>query len=375
MSSALPIEATMTIVLSTMFAILIGMHSIQSPSNATSSRYDSRSLARSLPIQLPDPRTEPTKYCYESFCWKYTVVWIGIFGFIVVSQSYEYFTAWSYIFVCGGLAMPLVMQPVIYPRACTIKVKGKLISNPDAKRPFSERYSTKATLYLLTYSFIGNYWYTQYFYSVLKAKYTMPSHRLNDLPIAMFLATHFYFCTYHVCVSNSILRFVDLRYKSGWKKGVLFWFTVLFLSYFTAFMETLTISSFPYYSFEDRTVAYVWGSAFYGIYFLVSFPGFYYFDSDVDGKMNKNVSLWDAFTTACGHGMMILTLLDFVRLYLGIPLVIKGVAFAVTTWNTLVTWYYGEHMGNLASKLFTLWRLKTNTFLCDIANCKCTLNG
>ncbi|KAL3803144.1 hypothetical protein HJC23_003419 [Cyclotella cryptica] len=332
-NGALPIEATMTIVLSTMFAILIGMHSVQSPSDKTTSRRDSQSnTTTAWPIQLPDPRTEPTKYCYEVFCWKYTVVWIGIFGFIVVSKSYEYFTAWSYIFVCGGLALPLMLQPIIYPQAYPIEVDGKkALLNPDVSRTFSERYSTKVTLYLLTYSFIGNYWYTHYFYSVLKAKYTMPSHRLNDVPIAMFLATHFYFCTYHVCVSNSILRFVDTRYKAGWRKGVLFWYTVLFLSYFTAFMETLTISSFPYYSFEDRTVAYVWGSAFYGIYFLVSFPGFYYFDSNVDGKKHKSLSLWDAFTTACGHAMMILTLLDFVRLYLGIPLVINGVAFAVTS--------------------------------------------
>merc|ERR1719183_1020338 len=151
----------------------------------------------------------------------------------------------------------------------------------------------------------------------------MPSHRFNNVPIAMFLATHFYFCTYHVCISNGLLRYVDVTYARGWKKTMLFVYTILFLSYFTAFMETLTISSFPYYTFEDRTVAYIWGSAFYGIYFIVSFPGFYYFDQHIDERISSSsVSLMDTFTTACGHGMMILTLLDFVRLYLGIPLVI-----------------------------------------------------
>ena len=90
----------------------------------------------------------------------------------------------------------------------------------------------------------------------------MPSHRFNNVPIAMFLATHFYFCTYHVCISNGLLRYVDVTYSKGWKKTMLFVYTILFLSYFTAFMETLTISSFPYYTFEDRTVAYIWGSAF-----------------------------------------------------------------------------------------------------------------
>lgn len=45
------------------------------------------------------------------------------------------------------------------------------------------------------------------------------------------------------------------------------------MSYGTAFMETLTISGFPYYSFEDRNMAYVVGSAFYGIYFIVRYAG------------------------------------------------------------------------------------------------------
>ncbi len=91
-------------------------------------------------------------------------------------------------------------------------------------------------------------------------------------------------------------------------------------------------------------MAYIWGSAFYGIYFIVSFPGFYHFDAQIDGAGivptedgiqqpnggGRPVTLMDAFVTACGHGMMILTLLDFVRLHLGIPLVIGGVAFAAT---------------------------------------------
>lgn len=56
-------------------------------------------------------------------------------------------------------------------------------------------------------------------------------------------------------------------------------------------------------------------------------------DADIEKKKAKNskVTLMDTFTIACGHGMMILTLLDFVRLYLGIPLVIGGVAFEHTT--------------------------------------------
>ena len=53
------------------------------------------------------------------------------------------------------------------------------------------------------------------------------------------------------------------------------------MSYSTAFMESLTICGFPYYSFEDRDMAYTLGSAFYGIYFLVSFPMFLRVDENV----------------------------------------------------------------------------------------------
>ncbi len=237
---------------------------------------------RYSPFLLPDPISEPSKYCHELFVWRYTCVWIALFGYVVASGCYEDFTSRGYLVVCGGLALPLLLQPAIYPRAAAAchhaSSNGIDVINPDARRPLRGRYSTRANLYLATYSFIGNYWYTHYFYNVLHARYTMPAHRLNDVPIAMFLATHFYFATYHACVGNGILRYVDRTYASGIRKNALFWYTVLFMSYLTAFMETLTISSFPYYSFEDRTMAYVWGSAFFGIYLIVSFPGFYYLD-------------------------------------------------------------------------------------------------
>lgn len=141
----------------------------------------------------------------------------------------------------------------------------------------------------------------------------------------MYFATHFYFSSYHV-FSNACLRKIKTTFKSGWKRRLLYVTTVVVLSYFTAFMETLTISSFPYYSFEDRNMAYSYGSAFYGIYFLVSFPAFLEFDEDIDSasSLKKIVTLWDTLVQSCGYGMMILCLLDFVRLFTGIPLVVGG---------------------------------------------------
>jgi len=81
-----------------------------------------------------------------------------------------------------------------------------------------------------------------------------------------------------------------------------------------------------YYDFEDRKMAYTLGSAFYGIYFLVSFPAFVVFDDDVDNMQDDGskrvVSLWDTVVSSCGYGMIILCILDFVRLWFDIPLII-----------------------------------------------------
>jgi cycloeucalenol cycloisomerase len=129
---------------------------------------------------------------------------------------------------------------------------------------------------------------------------------------------------------------------------------VLAFSYFTAFMETLTISSFPYYAvgllstpppssssflfllfvngviqqFADRKMVYRLGSAFYGIYFIVSFPAFLRIDKQVGQKDGPpaHTPLQVCFE-ALGSSMAVLLLLDFCRLACGIPLTISGKAY------------------------------------------------
>ena len=296
------IAVQMTSILGSMVAVLGGLVMLQTKKDAS---------LKHTSTFLPSSKMEPSKRAYELYAAAYTPVWIAIFGVVVVTQVYEQFTAWSYIQLCGGLALPFLLQPIVWPSAGS--------GSPDAQRPWYARYAFKANLWIAVYSFIGNYWYTHYFYSVLQAKYTMPAHRLNNVPIAMYLATHFYFSTYHF-FSNALLRKVITTYQAGFVRTLLFVGVVVVFSYFTAFMETLTISSYPYYSFADRNMAYTVGSAFYGIYFLVSFPAFLQFDKDID--QGKGVTLLDTIVSSCGYGMIIMFLLDFVRLYLGIPLVV-----------------------------------------------------
>jgi cycloeucalenol cycloisomerase len=295
------ISVTMGAILGTMIAMVAGLTLIQTPRRDNISTF------------LPLESTEPSKRAYELFTAIYAPFWIICFVVIVAMKFYEDFTAWSLLKLMVGLDLPLLLQPILLPSAG--------FNSPDAKRPLLERYALKANVWLIVYSFIGNYWYTHYFYSVLKAKYTMPAHRFNDVPIALYFATHFYFSFYHV-LSNVLLRKVVTTYEAGFRRKILFVSVICIFSYFTAFMETLTISAYPEYSFEDRNVAYTVGSAFYAIYFLVSYPAFFYFDTEIDQM--KPVALWETFVSGCGHGMMILSLLDFVRLYLQIPLTISG---------------------------------------------------
>jgi len=266
------------------------------------------------------PTNNIAKRDYEIFALRYSIVWISIFAVVIVTQAYENFTENGYMALCGSLAAPLLLQPFLLP------------TQSEKTLPFHLRYSFKATLWIAIFSFIGNYWYTHYFYSVLQAKYTFPAHRTNNVPISMFFATHFYFITYHT-FSNMLLRAIETSYVPSTLRTIYFWSTVCAFSYFTAFMETLTISSFPYYSFplELQEQVYTHGSAFYGLYFIASFPLFYRLDEYVGvirGVRPHTVFQTVIEVSACG--MIVLQMLDFCRLYMNIPLLIKGKLFELT---------------------------------------------
>ena len=258
------------------------------------------------------PHNNANKRQFEIFALIYSVFWISCFAVVIVCEMWRWFNEWEYLYLCLGLDLPLLLQPLLFPLPA------------ERCLPIHQRYSFKANLWIAVFAFVGSYWYTHYFYSVLEARYTFPSHRLNDVPIALYFAAHFYFVTYHT-LSNMILRKIETRFSMGWKRSLLFWAAVLGFSYFTAFMETLTISSFPYYSFRDREMAYTVGSAFYGIYFIVSFPAFYRMDEVVNAR-RPLYSTYQVMMEACGSSMIVLCLLDFGRLLASVPLEISGKA-------------------------------------------------
>ena len=143
---------------------------------------------------LPSHDAAPAKRACEIWFLGYGVFWILCFGVIIALRLYDDWGHLGYFVVLGGLMSPLLVQPLLFPSLTC-----------DQGKPLIERYSFKANVWMLVFGFIGNYWYTHYFYTVLQASYTMQSWDLNGVPIPMFFATHFYFCFYHT-LSNMALR-------------------------------------------------------------------------------------------------------------------------------------------------------------------------
>jgi len=290
---------------------LLMHHTTQTLATIFGCMFGALVIARNFLTEVPDRsqhrwlvRSEdsPQKRSTELWFLGYGVCWIICFGVIVGGQLYVWFDKIHYMLVCGGLAAPLYLQPFLFPGI-----------TQDADKPLLQRHSFKANLWLAIFGFIGNYWYTHYFYTVLKATYTMPSWDLNGVPIPMFLATHFYFTFYHA-VSNCILRKVCTTYQDNRARQIYFMCIILAFSYTTAFMESLTIAAFPCYTFSDRHMAYTLGSAFYGIYFIVSFPMFLRLDEPSEtGEKCSEYSWGRSAIEAFAASMIVLCLLDFVR--------------------------------------------------------------
>ena len=237
----------------------------------------------------------------EQFFLLWSSVWITIVFYIVYSQWFETFTPYHY-FVLGLI---LFLFPTVFPLLFpSLFLSGHL--------PITLRYTTKANLYIAVISWIANYFWTHYFYTILHATYTFKAHRFNDVPIALYMITHSYFHFYHV-LSSTIIRFVWYFVPAeGIARYLYVEMVVIVLSYVIALLETFTIQNFPYYDIPDRYAMYVYGSMFYGLYFVVSFPMF--------ARLDETGNTWNLLATfidsmACC--MIVTQLLDFWRISIG----------------------------------------------------------
>ena len=70
------------------------------------------------------------------------------------------------------------------------------LGGPERGKPLAQRYWVKANLWVALFSFVGNYFWTHYFYELLGAAYTFPSWRLNGVRGPPVLCVT---CLYSMC--------------------------------------------------------------------------------------------------------------------------------------------------------------------------------
>uniref|UniRef100_A0A5B6YYW2 Putative cycloeucalenol cycloisomerase n=2 Tax=Davidia involucrata TaxID=16924 RepID=A0A5B6YYW2_DAVIN len=245
----------------------------------------------------------PSKRWGELFFLLYTPFWLTLcLGIVVPYKLYESFTELEYLLLGLVSTVPSFLMPML--------VVGKV----DSSICWMDRYWVKASLWIIIFSYVGNYFWTHYFFTVLGASYTFPSWKMNNVPHTTFLLTHVCFLFYHV-TSNITLRrlqhFVaDLPENIQWAIKAAW---ILVLAYFIAYLETLAISNFPYYEFVDRASMYKVGSLFYAIYFIVSFPMFL----RIDEKLGDPWDLPRVAIDALGAAMLVTIILDLWRIFLG----------------------------------------------------------
>lgn len=242
----------------------------------------------------------------EKFFLAYSPIWMAQMAAVMFLGIDEVLGDVGFLLQATLVAVPLVAVPAL------------LQARWFPGRSRRDSYWLKANLYIFLFGFFGNYFGSEYFFDVLGMVYRYPAiHWTFDaslvgsgrqrVPIIMYLLTHAYFMTYHTS-AVVVLR----RLRTSGLPGMRFAFPLLVfvVGYFWAWLETkamanpLIAESF-YYEKLDAMLRY--GSVFYALYFVGSFPIFYFIDEDPERP-------WDLQRTALAAlaaSMIVFFLLDF----------------------------------------------------------------
>lgn len=242
--------------------------------------------------------TDPHQRATEVFVAGYSAVWMLAVAVVVASGVYDRFTAAGYVAFGASLALPSVLYP--------------LLARLESEVPWYRRYWVVASVWTAVFAYVGNHFFTHYFYNVLGCSYSVPTEdgwwTVNRVPVVMYLLTHPYFLSYHVMASCCLRR---LGFHSPQTSFLRRAASVTTLAYATAYMETWSISAFPHYRYPDLHAMLTVGSAFYALMFVVSFPAF------AAMAHAEKTSLLGTVQHALACGMAVFLLFDVWRLAVG----------------------------------------------------------
>jgi len=254
----------------------------------------------------------PSKAWGEKFFLVYSPMWMAlmasVMGFGITDQIGE----WGFMAIGIAVAAPLLLVPAF------------IRDERPIGRRWYQTYWFKANLYIGIFNFAANYFGSEYFFDVLGMVYDYPMIQLNldatlvgsgeqHVPLIMYLLTQAYFLTYHTTAVVVLRRIRTSRLPVG----KMMWPVLLFaVAYSWAWMETKAmanpwIESQFYYKDMERMLAF--GSLFYSLYFIASFPIFY----NLDEGRDTSWSLTKTAAAGLSASMIMLFLLDFAAAIFG----------------------------------------------------------
>jgi cycloeucalenol cycloisomerase len=233
----------------------------------------------------------------------YAPVWMGVMGLVMAFGIDRRLGDPGFILLGLLVALPYALIPAF-------------LSPEKANAPWYGAYWFKANLYMLVFGFFGNYFGSEYFFDVLGMVYHYPAidwtldaalvgSGEQVVPLAMYLLTHAYFMTYH-STATVVLRRIRTSNLPGMR--LIFPGAIFVIAYVWAWLETkvmanpLIAESF-HYEKMDRMLAY--GSVFYALYFVASFPIYYSIDEDEPWSLQRSLF------AALAASMIVFFLLDF----------------------------------------------------------------
>lgn len=254
----------------------------------------------------------PSKAWGEKFFLLYSPAWMGFMALVMGTQVTHAVGEWGFLLIGIVVAAPLIVVPAL------------IRDERPLGRRIHQTYWFKANLYIGLFNFAANYFGSEYFFDVLGMVYDYPMIELNldatlvgsgeqQVPIVMYLLTQAYFLTYHTTAIVVLRRIRTSRLPH--RKP--FWPLVLFgVAYAWAWIETKAMAN-PWiesqFHYEDMERMLAYGSLFYSLYFLASFPIFFHLDERRDACW----SLTKTAAAALSASMIMLFMLDFAAAIFG----------------------------------------------------------
>jgi cycloeucalenol cycloisomerase len=199
----------------------------------------------------------------------------------------------------------------------------------DSRVVWYQSYWFKFNLYMFVWVFYATYFHTEYFFEVLGLRYRFPDVSLyfdsalvgpaeataegefKKVPPGMYLNAVAFFVVYHslavVCMRR--VRTMTLAWSKGSQK-IAWAAIVLGAALFFAWAETrlyITADAVANVWYVDLSRMLRWGSVFYAMYFVVSFPNVYRLDEEMT---EPRWSLGRTVVEASFVGIVSMTLID-----------------------------------------------------------------